>query len=281
MDVINIEEIIIANSAGVLILFVLQLLRIEKKERKHLGDCLFDAMIWITLGALIMETLSFLLDGKSGTMMRVLLYLSNGYLFLASCSVGMLWVLYVDHYIYHSLKRLYKHMIPVAAPFLLVVVLIVGDLFGAGNIFSITEQNVYVRGPLLMVSYAIMFFYYCFSIALAIAAVKQRGHVRFFPIHYFVLPCVAGTIIQGMYYGLSVGWFCVSIAFMFIQMQLQNLNAFVDELSGVYNRKYYSYFISKIENSRKNKSVSGIMLDINQFKYINDQYGHTTGDDAI
>lgn len=278
---IDIGEILIVNVAGVLILFILLLFRRGNKETKHISDRLFDAMIWITTGALVMETLTFLLDGKPGMTVRVLLYLINGYLFLAAFAVGMLWVLYVDHHIYHSIKHMRKLFSFVAVPFLLIAVLVVFDLFGAGNLFSITEENVYVRGRLMALSYIILFYDYAASIVLAVVAVKRRGHVKFFPIHYFVLPCVVGTIAQGMYYGLSVGWFCVSLAFMFSQMQLQNLNAFMDDLSGLYNRKYYSYFISKLEKSRKNKTVSGIMLDVNHFKNINDKYGHTTGDDAI
>lgn len=278
---INIGEILVVNVAGVLILFVLLLFRRRSKETKHISDRLFDAMIWITAVALVMETLSFLLDGKPGMLIRVLQYLINGYLFLGSFAVGMLWVLYVDHHIYHSIKRMRKLLNFVAVPFLLIAVLVVFDLFGAGNLFSITEENVYVRGRLMVISYIILFSDYAASIVLAVVAVKRRGHVQFFPIHYFVLPCVVGTIAQVMNYGLSIGWFCVSLAFMFSQMQLQNLNAFVDDLSGLYNRKYYSYFISKLEKSRNNKTVSGIMLDVNHFKNINDKYGHTTGDDAI
>lgn len=136
-------------------------------------------------------------------------------------------------------------------------------------------------GPLLFLSYGVVFYYYFYSILLAVFAIQSKGHAQFFPVLYFVLPCILGTIVQGLYYGLSVGWLGASLAFFFVQMQLQNFNAFVDDLSTLYNRRYYNYLLDKTVKSRKVKSVSGIMIDVNHFKAINDQFGHTAGDDAI
>ena len=166
-------------------------------------------------------------------------------------------------------------------PFLLIAVLVLLDFFGMGNIFSINADNVYIRGRLLFHSYGVMFYYYIYSIVLAVVAVQSKGHAQFFPVLYFVLPCILGTIVQGLFYGLSVVWLGASLAFFFVQMQFQNFNAFVDDLSGFYNRRYYNYLLDKTVKSRKVKSVSGIMIDVNHFKAINDQYGHTAGDDAI
>lgn len=278
---INLEEILVVNVTGLVILFVLLKLRVVNHSAKNAGDYLFELMVVLTVGALVLETVSFLLDGKPGRLVHAVQYLFNGYLFFASCAVGMVWVLYVDYQIYRSLPHLKKRLFQYLPLFLIVVGMLLCDLFGAGLIFSITEENVYLRGNFVMVPYLVLYFYYGSSFFLAIYAVRRRGHVQFFPIHYFVTPALVGTITQGMFYGLAAGWFSLSLALMFIRMQLQNQNTFVDDLSGLYNRKFYLYYICKIRKSRKYKTVSGIMLDVNHFKSINDQFGHTMGDDAI
>lgn len=52
-----------------------------------------------------------------------------------------------------------------------------------------------------------------------------------------------------------------------------------DELSGVYNRRFVMNKLSEHVNGISNLSV--IMFDIDNFKRINDQYGHTYGDEVI
>jgi len=52
-----------------------------------------------------------------------------------------------------------------------------------------------------------------------------------------------------------------------------------DELSGVYNRRY---IMSRITDQLKiNNPLSVIMFDIDNFKNINDRYGHLIGDEVI
>lgn len=56
-----------------------------------------------------------------------------------------------------------------------------------------------------------------------------------------------------------------------------------DELTGVHNRRHLTVEIDKeIERSvRHGHPLSGIMVDIDEFKGINDRFGHTAGDRAL
>ena len=89
-----------------------------------------------------------------------------------------------------------------------------------------------------------------------------------------------GTIIQGLFFGIAVGWLCVAIAFILIYIEFQISNSFIDDLSGLYNRKYMNHYLDKLQND-KPKRVYGFLLDVNDFKVINDTYGHLSGDRAI
>ena len=118
---INLEEIVIVNIAGMLVLLLSLLSRIESKREKHMDDYFFDTMIGIAFVTLAAEIATFLLDGKPGALVYSLQYLINAYMFLASSAMGTLWVLYVDYRIYHSLKRIQKLLPLVVVPFALIV----------------------------------------------------------------------------------------------------------------------------------------------------------------
>ncbi len=276
-----IEEILVANSVGLLVLIVSMLSRVEIKREKHLGVRIFDAMVWITFFALIAETLTFLLDGKPGKFIHFLQYLTNAYLFMASTAVGLLWVLFVDIRIFRSNIRIKKWLQILVIPVTAIVVLLILDFFGLGIIFSVDAQNVYVRGKLVILSYVFLFCCFIITLILAILAVKRNGHIRFFPVHYFVIPALLGTIAQGLFYGLSIGWLCTSVALLFVQLHLANQNAYEDELSGLYNRKYFGWMVEKFTGSLRNRFIGAIMIDIDRFKSINDEFGHSVGDDVI
>lgn len=59
--------------------------------------------------------------------------------------------------------------------------------------------------------------------------------------------------------------------------------ASTDSLTLLYNRRYFDQVVSR-ELSRRNRyslAISLVMLDIDNFKEINDTYGHEAGDDAL
>ncbi|MGD8188393.1 GGDEF domain-containing protein [Brevibacillus ginsengisoli] len=56
-----------------------------------------------------------------------------------------------------------------------------------------------------------------------------------------------------------------------------------DGLTGVYNRRYLTEMVMKLLNTMKkqDREVSMIVVDVNDFKLINDEYGHLFGDHVL
>ncbi|MGN0327159.1 MAG: GGDEF domain-containing protein [Lachnospiraceae bacterium] len=277
---INIAEILIVNSTGIICLLFLLMSKYSSKSSKRVGEYLFNSLIIFTIFVLILEIISFLIDGLPGKAIHILQYLSNAFLVFAVTLMGYVWCLFVEFKVYHSLKRVRRIAYVIALPVIVELLLVVLDCFGAGLLFSISGDNVYTRGRFGLITYAFVGFYYLYSIIVVYWARHKGSQIHFFPVYTFVLPCIMGTIVQGMQYGIATGWFSVAIALMLVEMQLQREESFIDELSGLYNRKYLEFFYKqmKIKNYAR---VYGVMMDLNLFKQINDTYGHTVGDDAI
>lgn len=88
-----------------------------------------------------------------------------------------------------------------------------------------------------------------------------------------------GILLFILFYRL-VGWIGRRIEHN--EQRLEQL-ATVDQLTGLYNyRMYNSILTNEITRARRyGRSVSVLMLDIDYFKRINDNYGHTTGDRVL
>ena len=71
-------------------------------------------------------------------------------------------------------------------------------------------------------------------------------------------------------------------ALKYTQKKLQQL-ANRDPLTNIYNRRYFADMAEKIValSKREHQPLSLIMLDIDNFKKINDKYGHSVGDEVI
>lgn len=276
----NISEIIIVNGIGICLMAFLHLTRIKQTENRFISDRLFDAMTWIALAGCLAEILTFILDGKIFPGARALSYFLNSLCFIGTCGVGYLWCLFVDVRIFNSVQRIRKKAKWLALPLLLDIVMNLINMTGCGIVFTISEDNVYQRGSMVIVPYLILFFYFIYSLHVSRKVKKNSLYIRFFPVYYFAIPCIVGTIIQGSMYGITIGWTSVAIAMLFVHILTQSLDVFVDPLSHLYNRRYMDYILGQFKNNPR-QSVYGIMVDVNDFKRINDACGHSAGDQAI
>ena len=57
--------------------------------------------------------------------------------------------------------------------------------------------------------------------------------------------------------------------------------SFTDSMTGLFNRKYLTYYLEKNRKKLWEKPTSVFIIDIDYFKKYNDYYGHVQGDSAI
>ena len=104
----------------------------------------------------------------------------------------------------------------------------------------------------------------------------------FYSLLLFFVPVSIGTSIQVVHYGVSYNWSGMMLSVLIIYFNIQSRSLNTDYLTGAYNRRQLDEYIkAKIRSSTKEESFSAILIDLNDFKNINDRFGHDIGDAAL
>lgn len=155
-----------------------------------------------------------------------------------------------------------------------------------GLAFTITADGHYYRGPLFIYISSVSYLYDLVVV----------GNAVFFGIHAkneetkklcrifgicIIFPMAAGAI-QLLIAGTPIIAPSVITALFLVFVTIQSSQINSDALTGLNNRrKTYEYIEKELSQSGKEYSVIIYMIDANNFKMINDQYGHVEGDRAL
>ena len=274
----NIEAIVITNCIGIAVVILTLVCSVETRRRKTLDTRLLTLMLIMIACSCFMEAVSYIVDRQTWSGAKELSMLSNTWLYLSNPGFATVWCLYVDFRMYQSRSRL-KLFRPLLAVTAALWISIIVNIWGQ-YLFVITEDNVYHRLPLAYVYFAIPIVYVTISVLDVYGYKRKHGGLSFFPIWVFVTLFFIGCLIQATCYGISIAWCCLSLAVAGVYMSLQNQLLYHDPLTGLFNR-YYLNYIFRSPAWGQNRTHAGIMIDVDEFKSINDRFGHSVGDQAL
>ena len=146
----------------------------------------------------------------------------------------------------------------------------------AGFIFYIDANNVYVRGNF----YWIYILVYIAAILMLIAEAvhfcwtyQQSNIPGLAAIMTFLM---VGVAIQTFNSGLRTDWITVAFAFTMFYNWFVELTLQTDHLTRLLSRRSYEHRLARI-----NFPTVIIMFDVDDFKSVNDTYGHAAGDEIL
>lgn len=276
---INLGAIFIGNTIGAVLMIILLISSRTHARTVFVDEKIFLTMVWLTLSLCTAEFLSFLVDGATFPGAMMLNRILNSLLFAANISFAFIWTVYVDFKVYGDQERLRRRYVWIGLPAAAIVLMSLLNLF-SNVFFTISAENVYSRTSLVPLTYLCSYGYLLYGMTLVYGRKNQGRKYLFLPVMVFMIPIMIGSLCQFFFYGLSLVWVSVAVAVVSLYINIQNEDAYVDALTGLYNRLYLNRHLREIRPG-KGQCLAGIMLDIDHFKSINDTYGHAMGDQAL
>ena len=275
MQEVHLVEIYIADMLGLFLILGAIWSGAWKLQKKNKEDRLLLGIMLLIVCACVADAASFTVDNHPGELFRGLSYVSNFVLFFANLVIGPLWVMLVSRHIYGNVSR-FQCVLMTSISGLVFALLIANFFYPV--VFRISETNVYSRGPLFMVNNLMEIAFMIDGVIIYLIGRARSGGVKFFPVLQFVWPIFICVCLQNFFYGISTVWVGIAVGFTSLMLALQNENIFIDKLTRLFNRYYLDRISGTLKRSNK---IAMMMIDMNGFKSINDNLGHSQGDDAL
>ena len=268
-------SVLTANIISILLIGTLYLANRQKAEYDR--DMRLLQQMMVTIGiANISDCCVYYLAGSSNIVIKVLVFLSGSGLFLGNVMIGYFWAKFIMVHMNIPFSDIRRNIYRTIG--LISIVLLVINIFYP-LVFSVSDGR-YQRGFAYIIFLIFAAFYILDSLYLYVKRVKKNGSLKLFPVHIFLIPVILGVVIQAFFVEIAITWTSIAISVAGIMTALKNEIIFTDCLTGLYNREYLE-FLHKRACNKKDCWVSGIMIDLNGFKQINDNYGHAEGDLAL
>jgi diguanylate cyclase (GGDEF)-like protein len=276
----NLISNIILNVYSIMIIIVIYAQALKCLKKDNFQDKLFIMMLNITILMLIIDIFSRF-DGIVSPAFTLLNHLGNFFIFIMNPILPSIWVVYVYVQTFHNKRKIRKLIYFLCMVNGVNILSLISSQF-FGWFYYIDSNNIYHRGKYFFLPVLITYLLILFAFVITLVYRKKLERKTFFSLMFFIIPPVISIILQVTFYGISIILNSIVLSLLVAFLNLQNRDINTDYLTKVNNRKKLDAYLEKrINNSTSERSFSAILIDINDFKYINDTYGHCTGDQAL
>ena len=273
----NLESIYVTNAIGIVLIAVMIVCNLWRFQTRNRADRYLLLMMFLALTSCVADPISYTMKGMPGLLPKIAVYATSSWLFAANMLAVNYWVRFLSFYLNGGMPRRSRIMLNTVVG--VGIAFLVINLF-TPIVFTIDDNNLYSRTNLYVFYLIVDYMLVINSLVTYFKSKAKGGILKFFPIWVYIVPILIGGVVQSLYYGISVIPTSIAVSIAGVLASLQNEMIYHDQLTGLFNRSYLLYLLEKNVATPK-FNITGIMIDLNGFKHINDEFGHAVGDDAL
>lgn len=215
-------------------------------------------------------------------------YLVNIVYFISSAFIGITWFWFCEFILGFDFKKNKPLFVILHLPFLALFLMSLSSPL-THYIFYIDDANVYQRGPYHILQVFCMNIYFIITSIQGIIRLFDKNEIamkkKYISISTLILWAFTAQMIQVCIPGYPTIEIGLVMALFSVYVELRNSIISIDQLTQINNRtqllKYLSQKFKSFNVNDTSKNLYLMMLDVDDFKHINDKFGHMEGDFAL
>jgi len=237
----------------------------------------FFALIWLNVSILLVSIVRALTNGESDPFLHGLYVCSLVIYFVLISVIILFWFLYVNYFMNEHRKH-FKAILSFMIPYVIINAILAHLSPRYGYVFSITESYSATPGPLYPLIFVVSVVLLFLSILYVFLHRHELARSDYRSLVMFTLPPMVAAFIQPFDPSGTILWPAMTLSILIIYVNIQSKITNTDPLTGVYNRREFDRLSKQIEQLKVKEKVAAIMIDIDDFKQINDEFSHQMGD---
>lgn len=266
------------NIFAILLMIVLLAIIHIRSEVHSFGKQLLKATIMLTIAGLIIEPLTWIFDGADFWGGYFLEYSTNFFLFLIAPAIGGMMLTYVDYHLHRDRSKVERRFYYQYWTLFTLLILILN--FFIPLYFHVDMDSIsYHSGDYSWFHFVVLSSMYIYMVAYLIR--YQRIMIswkRNVYITFFSLPII-GMFIQLINSRLFFAWTSIAIVLLVVYTFMESTNGERDYLTNLFTRRSYEMYVTNLLERQQQFGI--VLIDIDDFKHINDEYGHHVGDQVL
>jgi len=270
------------NIIAVVILLIIFFSFRKQVRSTYAKNRYFFGLLLFNIAILLVEIIHNVFKGVETNLGQLIYVSSIALYFLLIPLVIITWMLYINFHIYENDKHA-KKLLMFLSPLLIVNILfIVLSLFGLNFVFTLDSLGHFMRGEhyntILIMSYVVLMLSFIYINLHR----KYLNKTDLYALILFPIPPMIASMIQFVNPEFTLLWPSMTVSLIIIYINIQSRIINTDPLTGLFNRREFDKQVSYLSNMRNLKrNICAIMIDIDDFKLINDAHSHQVGDVAL